>query len=142
MRQFEPRPCHRMGMLLVAFSLILALLPLPRGAAAHMVAAIDKLDSRLQDLIDADARGQDVVAFAAAHGLRVSADKKVLVDVDVNGTVSETTDGLRGDGMDVAAVGDRRPFRGTEGCLPIQAVTQAAARPDVKTVRAVTASGV
>jgi subtilisin family serine protease len=136
--------------LLIGYALLLAIVSSlfstrPTQAMSPVAqpgSALEKLDSHLQEVIAADAQGQDAVAFGKARGLRVSGAKKVLVDVYITGPVGNMTGLLRQEGMDIAATNDRSPFRIAEGWLPIQAATRIAASPAIKAVMAVTGGGV
>jgi hypothetical protein len=94
----------------------------------------DKIDSHLIDLLDADARGEDLVTFARDQGMAVNSGKKVLVDVYFYSSLENAEGLLRNAGMDILASNDKDPFKIVEGWLPLNAIRPVANSPDIKTI--------
>lgn len=107
--------------------------------ASH--AYLRKLDSHLQEIAAARLEHDDLTATADREALALSPDeRRVQVDVYVNGDMTGALDALRAAGMDVTAVSNRAPQRMVEGTLPISALTSVAGLGSTHAVLAVQGS--
>ncbi len=103
------------------------------SAAAARYAYLRKLDSHLQEVASAHARGDAVKGTAEREGVTLKR-AAALVDVYVDGDVGVAADALRGQGMGIAATNRRAPQRLVEGWLPAAALVDVAGLDRVRAV--------
>jgi hypothetical protein len=96
--------------------------PTPKQRAEH--AYIRKLQDKLARLVIASMNGADVEKVASDNLIMMTSDRKVLVEILVNGNVGEATRQLIELGMEVTGSSDR--FRIVSGYLPLELILPAA----------------
>ena len=111
-------------------------------AANVRYAYLRKLDSHLQELAADRLENRDLSATAEDEALELSGgERRVTVDVYVDGDMAAAERALRAQGMEIAAVSDREPQRLVEGTLPIGSLTSVAGLESTQAVLAVQGFG-